>query len=67
MCMHAECNIGMTQNEYVNIRIQKDTWKRMQPHKDEPGKTWDDVLNELLDEIDDSGDAVGMTPETADW
>jgi len=40
------------QTEYVNIRIHKDTWQRMQPHKDEPGKTWDDVINELMDEVE---------------
>jgi len=48
----------MAQTKYVNIRIHEDTWQRMQPHKDEPGKTWDDVINELLDEYE-QGEETG--------
>lgn len=51
--------------EYVNIRIKSDTWERMQPRKDKPGKTWDDVINELIDQADE-GEATGMMPETVD-
>jgi len=46
----------MPQNS-VNIRIRTETWKRMQELKDEPGKTWDDVINQLLDE-------AGEAPES---
>lgn len=33
----------------TNIRISNETWKRLQEYKDEPGKTWDDVMQELLE------------------
>jgi len=58
MCMHAHDSVVMAQTKYVNIRIHEDTWQRMQPHKDEPGKTWDDVINELLDEYE-QGEETG--------
>jgi uncharacterized protein (DUF4415 family) len=56
---------GKRNKEYVNIRIKSDTWERMQPRKDKPGKTWDDVINELIDQADE-GEATRMTPETVD-
>lgn len=39
-------------DDSVNIRIKTETWKRAKDLKDEPGKTWDDVINELLDEVE---------------
>lgn len=52
MCMHT--NIAyMGEDDSVNIRIKTDTWQRMQRLKDEPGKTWDDVIQELLEEATD--------------
>lgn len=36
-------------SDSVNIRIGKETWQRLNnKYKNEPGKTWDDVLQELL-------------------
>jgi predicted DNA-binding protein len=56
-------------DDSVNIRIKRKTWKRLNKLKDEPGKTWDDVMQELLEETseeDEEGNPSRMTPETAD-
>lgn len=45
--MHAEPN-DMSEDT-TNIRINTETWKRLQEYKDEPGKTWDEVMQELLE------------------
>lgn len=66
--MHTEYKHGMADErnkEYVNIRIKSDTWERMQPRKDKPGKTWDDVINELINQADEE-EASRMTPNKAD-
>lgn len=36
------------------IRVTDETWKRLNARKD-PGDTFDDVLNELLEETSDEG------------
>jgi predicted DNA-binding protein len=51
-------------DDTTNIRISVETWKRLNDLKDEPGKTWDDVMNELLDKSE--GNANRMTPATDD-
>ena len=55
-------------DDTTTIRIKKETWKRLNQMKDEPGKTWDDVLKELLEETggDEEGNRPRMTPATAD-
>jgi hypothetical protein len=40
-------------SDSVNIRIGKETWQRLNSkYKNEPGKTWDDVMQELLAEAE---------------
>jgi hypothetical protein len=40
-------------SDTVNIRIGKETWQRLNSkYKNEPGKTWDDVMQELLAEAE---------------
>ena len=51
-------------DDTTNIRISKETWQRLQEYKNEPGKTWDDVMQELLERTE--GNPTRMTPETAD-
>lgn len=41
-------------DDTTNIRISKETWKRLQKYKNEPGKTWDDVMQELLEKSERS-------------
>jgi len=61
MCMHTLL-FGMSEEkDSVNIRIKRETWSRMQPLKDEPGKTWDDVVQELLDATEEQGNPKAMT------
>jgi hypothetical protein len=43
----------MADSDTVNIRIGKETWQRLnRKYKNEPGKTWDDVMQELLAEVE---------------
>ena len=36
----------------TTIRVKEDTWRRLHRRK-EPGMSFDDVLTEMLDEVDD--------------
>lgn len=57
----------MTEDD-VNIRIKRDTWKRLHNRK-EPGDSFNDVLQRLIEESEESGEKgnpTRMTPETAD-
>ena len=49
----------------VNIRIKRDTWKRIHKRK-EPNDSHDDVIRRLLNRLEDEGNPSRMTPETAD-
>lgn len=48
----------------VNIRIKRDTWKRLHALKG-PGDSFDDVISSLLDE-DEEGNPKKPTTATAD-
>ena len=49
ICMHTEGSGMSEDSDTTNIRIKTETWKRLRDkYKDTPGKTWDDVLQELL-------------------
>jgi len=41
----------------TSIRIKRDTWRRLHRQK-EPGKSFDDVLNDLLDRADEPATAT---------
>ena len=52
-CMHAQI-YTMGEEEDTSVRVKAETWKRLDELKDSPGKTFDDVINELLDESESS-------------
>jgi predicted CopG family antitoxin len=39
----------MSEDDSTNIRIKTSTWQELREYKDKPNKTWDDVLQELLE------------------
>ncbi|WP_436933719.1 antitoxin VapB family protein [Halovenus marina] len=50
----------------VNIRIKRDTWKRLNSRK-EPNDSFNDVLERVLDKVEaEEGNGSRMTPPTAD-
>ena len=52
----------------VNIRIKRDTWRRLHNRKG-PGDSFDDVIRRLLDEADEGNSmtpAITTTPATSD-
>ena len=49
----------MAQNDHTTITVERGTWKRLNARK-EPSDSFDDVLNRLLDETEESKDSVDM-------
>jgi predicted CopG family antitoxin len=47
--------------EDTTIRLKRDTWKRLHAMK-EPGDTFDDVLNDVLDKADVAESRVEEQP-----
>lgn len=43
--------------EDTTIRVNKSTWRRLTNRK-EPGVSYDEIINELIDEVEDD-DSVG--------
>lgn len=41
--------IDIMGDEDTSIRIKVDTWQRLNERKDRPNKSFDDVINELLE------------------
>lgn len=37
----------------TSIRISSETWKRLNARKTEPGQSFDDVINNLLDTVEE--------------
>jgi predicted DNA-binding protein len=57
----------MGEEEDTSVRVKAETWKRLDELKDSPGKTFDDVINELLDESESSsGNRSPADPVLAD-
>lgn len=48
-------------DEDTSIRIKKDTWQRLNAMK-EPGKSFDDIINDLLDEHEGSESGSSGNP-----
>lgn len=44
----------MGEDEDTSIRIKLDTWRRLKDLKDTPNKSFDDVIQELLDEHEEA-------------
>ena len=42
----------MSQSE-ARVRVKEDTWRRLNARRREPGESYDDVLQRLLDEAAD--------------
>lgn len=40
----------------TSIRIKKDTWRRLRDRKG-PGDSFDEVIDELLDDVEDAAEA----------
>ena len=54
-CMHAQTHtMGEDGEDDTSVRVKTETWKRLDELKDSPGKSFDDVINELLDESESS-------------
>lgn len=54
----------------TSVRIKNDTWKRLNNRK-EPGESFDEIINELLDKVEaqegnSTPRAKTPTPQTAD-
>ncbi|MFW5918528.1 MAG: DUF7557 family protein [Haloferacaceae archaeon] len=49
--------------EDVNIRIKRDTWKRLHALK-EPGDSFDDVITDLLEEAEEGNLNTAAMPST---
>lgn len=39
-------------NDDTSIRIKVDTWQRLNARKDKPNQSFDDVINDLLDQVE---------------
>lgn len=39
-------------NEKTNIEVHRETWRRLNHLKEEPGDSFDDVINRLIDYYD---------------
>lgn len=46
----------------TSIRIKNSTWKRLNDRK-EPGVSFDDIINELLDKVEEKEGNSTQTPE----
>lgn len=50
----------------TSIRIKVDTWNRLKDRKTRPNESFDDVINDLLDAVEESDDEAGNgSPRTA--
>ena len=55
------------EKESVNIRIKTETWRRLRDeYKTTPGKTWDDVLQELLADAEAASECAEGSGEEPD-
>lgn len=61
-CIHA--HLPRMSGDSVNIRIKRDTWKRLNSRKG-PGDSFDDVISRLLDS-DEANEGNSSRPATAD-
>lgn len=49
--------------EDTSVRIKKDTWQRLNARK-EPGKSFDDIISELLDQVEEAEEAEEGNPNS---
>lgn len=56
----------MSTDEDTSIRVSLDTWQRLQARKDEPGKSFDTVIQELLDTVEGGTGGTLTEPERVD-
>ena len=49
----------------TSIRLKISTWKRLSERKDRPDKSFDDVINEVLDRVEEVEAEGNPKPATA--
>jgi len=49
----------------TSIRLKVSTWKRLDKRKDRPDKSFDDVINEVLDRVEEVEAEGNPNPPTA--
>jgi len=55
------CTHRIMADDVTTVKVKEETWKRLNARKT-PGKSFDDIISELLDEVEESDEG---NPKTA--